>query len=141
MNFQPGRSGYQAVCPHPNGCDAVVFASGAGYVVEPTTRSLKAELGEFLENAWPLQDPPRIVVQSQGLYFFCLAADGVLWHTRRLSWDGFRDVVVSGERLEGLAWDLGDSWVPFEVDLVTGRSFNGATIEGIPLDVERLAGC
>ncbi len=53
-NFRPAElDKYQGVLHHPNGRDLVVFASGAGYVVDPGTRALKPELGEFgLEMAW-----------------------------------------------------------------------------------------
>ena len=52
------------------------------------------------------------------------------WHTPRISWDGFQNVRLEAEQLAGEAWSpVEDRWLPFSVDLETGRidggSYNG----------------
>jgi hypothetical protein len=56
-----------------------------------------------------------------------LGADGQLWTTERLSWEGLSIREVQGNVLHGMGWDLmADKEVPFELDLLTGISKGGA---------------
>lgn len=49
------------------------------------------------------------------------------WTTERLSWEGLSITGIQGPTLRGTGWDaLTDKDVPFEVDLLTGRSTGGA---------------
>ena len=133
-NFRPGLGGLKVVYPHPNGHDAVVIASGDLWVVNPEQRSaemLLPAVGMALE----VQEPNGWVFSRQGLALARLGPDGFVWHTRRLSWDGFDQVRIEGDEVTGLAWSpVGDQWHEFRVDLHTGRSFGGAYAE---LDSER----
>jgi len=122
-NFAPGLGSYDGVCVHPNATDIVVFSSGQGYVVDPQTRELKKEIGGAVDHLWPVADPPGFVLDRQGIAFFRIGPHGTYSHTRRLSWDGFKDVAFTDARIAGLAWTpVGERWVPFEVELATGRS-------------------
>lgn len=80
-----------------------------------------------------------MVCDRQGLAFFRIGPAGLTWHTRRLSYDGFRDVALTTDRIVGLACGLDDSWAPFEVDLATGSSRGGSVPKKIDRDWERLA--
>jgi hypothetical protein len=78
----------------------------------------------------------------QGLAIARFGPQGLCWHTKRLSWDGFDQLNVVGDELTGLAWDpMGDSAMPFRVDIRTGRSSGGSFLaEGTRTnDWERLA--
>jgi len=126
-NFAPGLGSYDGVCIHPNSSDVVVFASGQGYVIDPRTRELKEEMGGAVEHLWLVDDPPGFVLDRQGLAFFRVGPRGIHWHTRRLSWDGFKDVTFTEARITGLAWTAVDErWLPFEVEVATGLSRGGA---------------
>ena len=138
-NFGPGLGGYSGVHLHPNGTDVAVFSAGAGYVIDATKRVLKKELGAAIANVWDMREPPGLVCDRQCLAFFRICAGGVVWHTRRLAWDGFRDVVLMPNRLTGLASGLDDAWLPFEVDLTSGASSGGSVPREIDHDWERLA--
>lgn len=64
----------------------------------------------------------------QSLAFARFGADGIIWHTKRLSWDGFRDVQIENNRLIGYGWSIEsreDRWCLFHVDLATGSSTGG----------------
>jgi hypothetical protein len=51
---------------------------------------------------------------------FKLGPTGLMWHTRRLSWDGL-------DELRGLAWSpIDDKWCPFTVELNSGKSTGGS---------------
>jgi hypothetical protein len=138
-NFRPGLGGYSGAFPHPNGRDVVVFAKGNGYIVDPRTRALQKEFGGAIAQVWEVTDPPGLVCDRQGLAIFRIGPEGVVWHTRRLSWDGFQNVALTPTAITGLAFGLGDAWEPFEVDLASGSSLGGAVLGGVDSDWEVLA--
>jgi len=128
-NFRPGLGGLKVVYPHPNGHDAVVIASGDLWVVNPEQRSAEMLL-PAVDMALEVQEPDGWVFSRQGLALARLGPDGLVWHTRRLSWDGFDGVRIEGDEVVGLASSpFGDKWREFRVDLQTGRSFGGAYLE------------
>lgn len=88
-------------------------------MIEPTSRQLVAELpgSGFILGVHAVSNPPGFVCDVQGLEFFWLGHDGILWHTRRLALDGFNDVRFTGTRITGLGQNWSLEWVPFEVDL------------------------
>lgn len=52
---------------------------------------------------------------------------GPLWTTEKLSWEGITVTEIKEQTLYGNGWDaLADKEVPFEVDLLTGKSTGGA---------------
>ena len=138
-NFGPGLGGYSGVHSHPDGTDVVVFFKGSGYVIDLATRELKRELASAVASVWEVESPRGLVCDRQGLAFFHIGPAGLTWHTRRLSFDGFRDVALTPDRIVGLACGLGGSWVPFEVDLATGASDGGSVPREIDRDWETLA--
>ena len=128
-NFRPGLGGLRVVYPHPNRHDAVVIASGDLWVVNPEQRSAEMLL-PAINMALEVQDPNGWVFSRQGLALARLGPDGLVWHTRRLSWDGFDRVRIEGGEVTGLAWSpFGDEWREFRVDLHTGRSIGGTYVE------------
>lgn len=49
------------------------------------------------------------------------------WTSERLSWEGLSITAIQGATLHGVGWDaITDKEVPFEVDLLTGKSKGGA---------------
>ncbi len=139
-NFARGLGGHSGAYAHPNGSDLVVFAGGSGYVIDPRTHTLREEFGHgVVAHVWKVTDPPGLICDRQGLAFFRIGSAGILWHTRRLSWDGFRDVALTPTRITGLAWGLGDAWVPFSVELAGGSSAGGSIQGAGDFDWEVLA--
>lgn len=133
-NFEPGLGGADDVRRHPNGRDVLVIAAGTMWVVDPDRR-VAAEASPAVFAVWPVRDPDSLVMSTHDLAFFRLGPKGVVWHTRRVSWDGFRDVHVSPTEITGLAWAPWEpEWSPFTVDLRTGRaqggSYNGPGEDG-----------
>lgn len=126
-NFKPGELTFSGVYPHPNGHDVLVVSGGHGYVVDPETRALRAEIGGgAIEGACLLDNGASLLMQHQGLFFELLGPRGTVWHTRRLSWDGFTGVTLSQGRLTGQGWDaIRGQWQHFEVDVRTGISRGG----------------
>jgi hypothetical protein len=91
-----------------------------------------------IDLAIDVQDPQGWVFSRQGLAFARLGPKGLLWHTRRISFDGFDQVQLDGDRLTGLAWAPIDDWRPFSVDIRSGRSHGGAYGVGDPEGWEAL---
>jgi hypothetical protein len=126
-NFAPGLGGYDGVHLHPNLKDVVIINGGEAYVVDPEREMVREEVEGAVFAVWEVTDPVGLVFDRQGLAFERISVEGLVWHTRRLSWDGFRNVVVETKRIEGEAWSPFDSkWIPFVVDLATGRAEGGS---------------
>jgi hypothetical protein len=138
-NFAPGMGGVSDVQPHPDRRRVLVFAAGDAWEVDAETRSAELVL-EGVMALWPVDAPNGLVVDQDGLSFARLGPGGVVWRTRRLSWDGFSSVQVGDGGIRGVAWDaVSDGWLPFEVDLATGESRGGSFGEDDLEGWERLA--
>ena len=138
-NFQPGLGGLNFAQVHPNGRDAVVVASGDLWVVNPVQRSAERLL-PALNAALEVRDPDGWVFSRQGLALARFGPEGLVWHTRRLSWDGFDQLSIVHGQVTGLAWSpMDDHWYPFQVDLFTGRSTGGSFSDADTERWERLA--
>jgi len=125
-NFQPGLSGLDLAEQHPNNRDGVVIAAGDLWVVDAETGSAECLL-PVVYSAISVADPDGWVFSRQDIALARLGPDGIVWHTRRLSWDGLDQVQISGGKVTGLAYNpMGDTWEPFEVDLHTGEAVGGS---------------
>ena len=141
-NFSRGLSSFSAVYQHPDGERLFVVAGGHGYVVDSATRSIVNEVGAAITGVWPLSSPPSLLLDHQGIAFERIGPEGRLWHTRRLSWDGFKELNITPDTISGLGWRAsGDTWEPFTVDLRTGRTRGGAYRGPDVTDGEVLADC
>ncbi len=138
-NFRPGLGGLNLVRLHPNDRDAVVIAEGDLWIVNLQLRSAELLL-PAVDAALEVHDPNGWVFSRQGLALARLGPDGLIWHTRRLSWDGFDKLRIVGDEIRGLAWEPGDDeWFAFRVDLNTGRSSGGSYFGNDPERWERLS--
>lgn len=126
VNFQPGLEGLDFVNPHPNKKDAIVIASGDLWVVKPEERRAERLL-PAIDAVLEVSDPDGWILSRQGLALARLGAEGLIWHTRRLSWDGFDQLSIEGDDVRGFAWSpIDDAWHPFRVKLASGRSEGGS---------------
>lgn len=123
-NFRPGHFKYSGVHRTPDSNNLLVVNRGHAYIVDPVTRNLIMDDDWLAEDLWEVSNPDGFVVNRQGIEFFRLGSGEVIWRTRRISLDGFRDLEISDSHLHGLADTVG-AWVQFEVDLLTGRSRGG----------------
>jgi len=125
-NFQPGLEGLDLVSVHPNKERAVIIASGDLWVVSLMER--RAEwLLPAIDAALEVYDPDGWVFSRQGLALARLGPEGLIWHTRRLSWDGFDQLTIGDGEVRGLAWSpMDEAWHPFRVELTSGRSEGGS---------------
>jgi hypothetical protein len=136
-NFRPGLGGISQAVVHPDGQHILVFAGGDVWSVDPDRRDGQC-VGFAVDGCWSVDG--ELVLSRQGLAFFRIGRAGIVWHTRRLSWDGFDDVRIVGSSLHAVAWSpLEDRWMPCSVDLRSGRSNGGSFGIGDPEGWEQLA--
>jgi hypothetical protein len=77
----------------------------------------------------------KIILLSD-IYIQLIDANGMVWESERISWDGIKDVKLENNILTGLSYDPMDSmneWIPFSFDLetkqITGGSYRRYPIE------------
>lgn len=127
-NFQPGLGGWDGVLEHPNKMDVIVLARGQGYVVDPIAQQLVHTLSASIQDVVELPDLEAIVF-CDGIFFEAIKSDGIWWTSPRIAWDEIRNIKVQGTILQGEAsspMEGSSMWVPFTLDLMTGRCEDGA---------------
>ena len=125
-NFAPGISSLSAVLPHPDGRQVLVFSGGNAWAID-TDAETGEQVLQAVDAVWPVVRSDDLILSRQGIALVRLGPAGILWHTHRLSWDGFDRVHVDSGRISGLAWDaINDRWLPFDVDVATGSSVGGS---------------
>lgn len=125
-NFRPGIGGIEFARLHPNNRDAVVVAAGDLWVVKIEQRSAELLLSS-IDVALDVQSPDGWIFSRQGIALARFGPEGLVWHTKRLSWDGFDQLRIIDGEVIGFAWSpLDEQWHPFRVDLCTGRSTGGS---------------
>lgn len=129
-NFQCGISGVDRVICSPSNAMLIVIAGGQAYVVDPATRGCVRTFGSQIEDVFELAD--RLVI-GNGLWFEATDGERLLWRSRRVSWDGMRNVRMDGEVIVGEAYDPSrDGWSPFQVDIETGDVLGGTYPPELP---------
>jgi hypothetical protein len=124
-NFQRGLTDYDAVVLHPNGQSVVIIASGQGYLIDPKDRRLVGLLGSQLQNATVIPEAKTIIINN-GIWLEGHGESGVLWRSRRISWDGIWDLREDDGRLYGKCWDAAnDTEASFSIDIRTGDLVGG----------------
>ena len=98
-NFEPGIGGIDDVRAHPGGSQVLVTARGQLYSVNPTTQEA-VRLAPAVFGAWELAGPHRVLFNNQDLEFVCVGRAGVEGATPRISWDGFRRLVLYDDAIE-----------------------------------------
>ena len=107
----------------------LVFANGRGYLVDVEAPELATTISSGIKSV--LRDPVRdqIILDDQGLWFTAIRLDGTrAWRSARISWDGFRDLEITGGVLTGDAyapWNPPFDWIRFSLDLITGNHTGG----------------
>jgi hypothetical protein len=123
-NFLGGDSACNTVLDHPNGIDVVVVAQGEACAVDVEGLAIREIISSSVQEVWPLPLMGSIVFREL-TDFMAIRADGTGWRSPQISWDGFRDIELHGDHLSGEAYTpLGDQWVPFTLNLLTGDCFD-----------------
>jgi hypothetical protein len=129
-NFQRGigypASPFNCVLEHPDGVHLIVISAGQGYVVDPENRNVVEVLGNWYETAHRITEL-NLIVLGTPIDLVAIGSQGRVWQTKRVSWDGMRNLAVTGCELRGEGCDpLNECWKSFCVDLRTGDVKGGA---------------
>jgi hypothetical protein len=127
-NFIGGPSKYDCVLPHPNRSDVVVVSGGQGYIVSPNFKRVTSTFGGAIANVHE-HSSRTLVINHQNLSFEAISASGSLWKSKRISWDGMRNIEVNDSSLTGEAWLCDGTWHSFHLDLATGIVTGGSYYE------------
>jgi hypothetical protein len=124
-NFQRGFRAPDTVLEHPDGRHIIVIAGGEGYIINPETGKQIAQLSHIMY-AFAVSELGAIVL-GDDVRFESFRAEGFWWQSERISWDGFRNIGVSGTTLTGESYSAPDqAWSPFSLDLTSGERIGGA---------------
>lgn len=124
-HFQMGTGQLDTVVEHPDGKNIVVVAHGMAYVLDPETRLLELVLGDGFEHIIPVPHLDALVI-SNGTGFDAVKNNQLWWSSPRISWFGFRGLMVAGDMLVGEAHSsVSDRWYRFKLDLKTGACTDG----------------
>ena len=129
-NFQPGLSDLDSILDHPDGKRVLVISGGQAYVIDPDAPSRWTHFGGGITFVTRV-DVMRALLIGNGLWFELLGAQSMIWRSRRISWDGMRDIRVHDLRLTGESWNPNDFWVPFTLNLVDGSVIGGSYPESL----------
>jgi hypothetical protein len=111
-------------CPAPD--DMLAVAGGYAYLVNTTTPERCVHL--------PLRPVTQIVpAADEGMILLAgfhtvaaVGAEGLLWETAKLSWEGVKLGEIRDGKLHGQGWNMQtDRDVPFTIDLHTGEHQGG----------------
>lgn len=112
-------------CPDPDWL--CVIAGGYGYIVNAASPDQWRQIEQR-----PIVQV-KAVAELKLLLFVgftsisCLGEGNHLWTSERLSWEGISISNIEGAVLHGMGWDaITDKEVPFQLDLLTGKSTGGA---------------
>lgn len=110
---------------------AIVVSRGTGYLVDVFGPEAWSELDCFPITHVVEAPATGLILLADFTSIFAYDSSGLRWRTGRLSWDGVRHLFVREGALEGEAMDVSaDNWVPFSVDLMSGRHIGGAAPQG-----------
>ena len=118
-NFGGGVASLNAVLDHPNGRHILVVSRGQGYLIDLVSRELTSLLAADVTLVRPLPATQEILAATFTNLELVDAA-GLIWRSRRISWDGIDILRVSGSVVTGQAWrPFDDSWHEFRLDLIS----------------------
>ncbi|MDI1241523.1 MAG: hypothetical protein PSX80_06340 [bacterium] len=123
-NFQGGLSSFSTAVEHPDGSSVVVVAGRDVYVVDPEDQDLVESFGGDFVSLVQIPEKSMLLFGSS-IDFEAIGPTGRLWRSRRISWDGIKDIKLNAETLTGEEWSYEDIWIPFSLDINTGRHTGG----------------
>ena len=97
------------------------MARGDANIVDPENRDIRQHIAGQVNQT--IIVPSLATVGFPTLTdFVAVKADNLGWRSERISWDGFRNITVRENDLFGEAYTpIEDAWMPFKLDLLTGR--------------------
>lgn len=130
-NFRPGWTNCSVAFDFPDEKLIVVVAGGQGYLMSPGVEKPISTFGGCITDV--LQTAEGSLIFADGLQiFFFDRSTGQLWVSERISWDGMKDLAITGETLYGKAYDPTSAireWCDFSMNLKTKEIVGGSFLE------------
>jgi len=116
---------------------AYVVAGSRDYLINYQTHELLLWFDQSRsEGVLAVQAQDRFVLWDSTRLQAVDAKGNALWLSRRVSWDGLRDVHCDEGVIKGEAWSpLGGGWMGFQLDPMTGEFTGGSYVSG-PWDAD-----
>ncbi len=133
-NFQPGWTGYSHIFEIPGTNKVFVIAGGKGYLMSPDQETPLKIFGSDITEMVPAGNKRFVAAGNTDLVI--INPDATISLTKRISWDGLKDLVVAENIVSGLAFDpmnQPDEWQPFSYDLNTNILTGGSYGEEISM--------
>lgn len=123
--FASGRLGSNAstgVWTTPNPTKLCIISQGQGYIVDALSPGACEPLPIFPIFAVRSSAKHRLLIFASYTELLAYGVMGVIWRTKRLSWDGLKLTSMTEDQLCGHFWDIrSESEQSFTVDLATGN--------------------
>jgi hypothetical protein len=121
-------NGECAIYEGPSAHCLTIVSKGEGYIVSPETPNSFKHV-----SACPILGV--VPIRSHNLILFydyteitAYNEDGLLWRTKRISWDGIEIDLISDKEIVGKSWDApNNKYVEFRVNLTSGSHQGGAS--------------
>lgn len=125
-NFHPGWTGFNGVYDWNDGT-VVVVAGGQAYIMSPDNETPKTTFGLTIEGV--IQASNGSLIMNTDLDIIVLDNSGEVWHSGRISWDGIKDLSISGDIVKGKSYDPLNSlndWCDFSINIKTREVKGGS---------------
>jgi len=127
-NFEFGCTSLSAVYELPDTPNVLVIAGGSCYLMNPDHKRPLTAWGISYEKVLCMANGSLVLQDLTNLTI--VERDGTYWTTERISWDGFKNLEVKGNTIEGFAYDpmnTTNEWIEFlyntESKELTGGSY------------------
>ena len=132
-NFCPGFTDVSGVYEYLEKGQILVFAKGKCYLMNPQKKEVVKDFGFAYHEI--LNDEKGRLITYDDTDIAVVEPTGEIWRSRRISWDGFKDVKIENDTIIGVSYDPTDSineWKPFSVNLNTKEVMGGSYYEFEP---------
>lgn len=127
-NFKEGWTELNAVYEFDQQRNILVIAGGTCYIMNPENHKPIKTFGAGYQTV--IKAPKNRLILQNSTDLTIVEANGEIWHTERISWNGIKELNIEGQFINGLSFSPmsdKDEWIEFVVDLekrnVKGGSF------------------
>lgn len=117
-NFKEGWTELNAVYEFDHQNNLLVIAGGTCYIMNPENHKPIRSFGAGYQTV--IKAPKNRIILQDSTDLTIVEANGEIWHTERISWDGIKDLNIRGQLINGLSFNPmsdKDEWIEFIVDL------------------------
>jgi hypothetical protein len=108
-----------------------IISAGSGYALKVETPEDYTDISLFPITNSQLTPEGEIIILSDFTKIAAYSADGLLWTTPDISWDGIIVNKLTSNEVDASVWNaVTDQWVPISIAIKTGEISGG--IGGIP---------